>query len=561
MLKVLHGPMSSLGEQVFRGPVVRIGANPGPGGVQLNGYRGLDARQCVITAYTGGTASVAPVGTNQVRLAPHPNVNWKEIDPIHGPEYLSEGCAVHLGPVGRGATVQFVECRRLGVWQKGRLASEIGDLPDGTAVPNRTGPGQRPIPGLAGSAGVPAAYDARRVGRISASRVSVFVVGCLTLFAGSFAVVFLATGLYFWSFRDVTELGPSEEGLEFYASVSADAVKKVRPELLQGLETPFYDFIMAPNITATEGYKTGLDVPKNWDRRLLEYTSASVVQHIHSQSFFGRLDAVQIEYARVVLTMRQAGLPDVLAAVPYQESRYQRDLSSATCARGYWQFMPEVAYRVAVDAKLDFRVKNCRFRGRGDFLWSPSQKAPPPNVYERGDYMEDRQCILERCEIDDRSDIEKSTAAAAFTLGEAWRDPSIARSGAAVQIMIASHNAGYDDSRFGMRKSTNLLPAYERWAKAAGQLNGHKFVGENIRCPDRASEGYCGSALPAETQHYVYPIIAQHLLAVCYYAQNYPQNPAFKDWVDYVNDKDGYCKQFKIPNKIDAGKWKRGPRP
>jgi hypothetical protein len=59
----------------------------------------------------------------------------------------------------------------------------------------------------------------------------------------------------------------------------------------------------------------------------------------------------------------------------------------------------------------------------------------------------------------------------------------------------------------------------------------------------------------------VYPIIAQHLLAVCYYAQNYPQNPAFKDWVDYVADKDGYCKQFKIPNKIDAGKWKRGSTP
>ena len=70
-IKVLNGPLASLGEQVFRGPVVRIGADPGPGGVKLNGYRGLDARQCVITAYDGGSASVAPVGSNQLRLAPH----------------------------------------------------------------------------------------------------------------------------------------------------------------------------------------------------------------------------------------------------------------------------------------------------------------------------------------------------------------------------------------------------------------------------------------------------------------------------------------------------------
>ncbi|MBA2322284.1 MAG: hypothetical protein H0V89_14160, partial [Deltaproteobacteria bacterium] len=168
---------------------------------------------------------------------------------------------------------------------------------------------------------------------------------------------------------------------------------------------------------------------------------------------------------------------------------------------------------------------------------------------------------LEKCEVDDRSDIEKSTNAAAFTLGEAFRDEAIARSGAAVQITIASHNAGYDDARFGSKKSSNLLPAYLRFAKVVGPVNGHKLIGESIQCPDRSSEGYCGSALHAETQHYVYPILAQHLLAVCYYAQNYPQNPAFEGWVDYVAAADGYCKKFKIPNKTDAGGWKRGGTP
>lgn len=88
VLKVLNGPLASSGEQVVRGPVVRLGADPGPGGLKLGGYRGLDARQATITAYTGGSASVAPVGTNQVRLAPHPNVNWADIDPLTGPEYV-----------------------------------------------------------------------------------------------------------------------------------------------------------------------------------------------------------------------------------------------------------------------------------------------------------------------------------------------------------------------------------------------------------------------------------------------------------------------------------------
>ncbi|MEM6930880.1 MAG: hypothetical protein AAF602_28355, partial [Myxococcota bacterium] len=67
-MSVLHGPLASAGEQVLRGPVVRIGAQPGPGGFALRGYRGLDERQCVITAYGQGDTQVAPVGRNQVRI-------------------------------------------------------------------------------------------------------------------------------------------------------------------------------------------------------------------------------------------------------------------------------------------------------------------------------------------------------------------------------------------------------------------------------------------------------------------------------------------------------------
>ena len=70
IIRVLDGPLAGLGEQTLQGPVVRIGVNPGPGGLALAGYRGLDQRQAVITAYEGGKVSIAAVGANQVRTAP-----------------------------------------------------------------------------------------------------------------------------------------------------------------------------------------------------------------------------------------------------------------------------------------------------------------------------------------------------------------------------------------------------------------------------------------------------------------------------------------------------------
>ena len=74
VLKAFAGVLAVRGEFTQRGPVVRIGANPGPGGLKLTGYRGLDGRQAVITAYAGGEVSISPVGSNQVRVAPHQKV-------------------------------------------------------------------------------------------------------------------------------------------------------------------------------------------------------------------------------------------------------------------------------------------------------------------------------------------------------------------------------------------------------------------------------------------------------------------------------------------------------
>ncbi len=535
VLKVLNGPLASMGEQVHRGPVVRLGANPGPGGVSLTNYRGLDARQCVITAYTGGTAAVAPVGTNQVRLAPHANVNWKDIDPINGPEYMSPGAAMHLGPIGRGATVEFVECRRLGVWQRGRLASEAAD-----------------VPGSEGGTALPAAYDARRVGRIQSSTAPYWFVGCSFLLSMSTIAALFVTGVWVYSIDPVASLGPVQPGVEFYESVDLEEVP-IDPGLLKGLEQPYYTFVMEPNIRAAGNRAKGWETPDMWDQAFYRYVSASVEQHVSSWRFFERLDAVQIEYAKVTLALRAAGLPEVFAGIPYQESRYQASITSEVCAEGYWQFMPETAYRVAQQSDLTFRVRDCTFLGSREVAWSPSELAPPPVVRVNGAYMDAGVCQIEKCLVDDRQDLERSTAAAILTLAEAWNDPLLAASGSAVQLTALSHNAGYDDSRFGKKyaKRFNVLPAYKRFIAGTGEDQGLYFAGQNIRCRNHTDKSACQGQLMAETQHYAYSVVAQHFLAVCYYAKNYGEDRAFTQW-RFFTSSEGYCTQFKIPTRDEV---------
>ncbi|HHO51120.1 MAG TPA: hypothetical protein ENK18_09690 [Deltaproteobacteria bacterium] len=532
VVKLLNGPLSAMGEQVLRGPVVRIGARPGPGGFTLTGYRGLDARQCTITAYEDGRAEVAPVGGNQVRMAPHANVRWQDLDPISGPEHLSRGCVIHLGPVGRGATIEFVECRRLGVWRKGRLVSEVAGGPPGASEP------------------VPEAYDVRRVSLLRTSVAPLWFMGCSFLIALTTAASLLLVGLAAHLVRPVATIGPTVEGYEMWASVEVSE-DDLAQELLEGLEQPYMRFIMEPNIEAAAARERGWEEPEAWDQRFFQHVTASVRRHASSWSFFRRLDAVRVEYAKVVLALRQADLPEVFAGIPYQESRYNASITSEVCAEGWWQFMPEVAYRLEREG-LDFRVAGCSFQTDRKISWSPTEKAPPPRVRENGAYMSEGKCVIDACNVDDRKNLSRATAAAIFTLREAWSDPLLRGSGSAVQLTITSHNAGYDDGRFGSkyRKSVNVKPAYERWiTKNPGQ--GLHFTGQNIRCPDLTKRSACGGVYLAETQHYAYTIVAQHFLAVCYYAQNYPEEQAFKPWRFFVSS-DGYCDQFDIPTREEV---------
>ena len=124
ILRFIDGPLSFQGEVTCRGPVVRLGAKPGPGEMKLSGYRGLDDRHAVITCYDGGKIAISSVGENQVRVGPHEFTEWEELQPIRKPAFLAEGNAIHLGPVGRGATFVFERSQRLGLWQERQIISD-----------------------------------------------------------------------------------------------------------------------------------------------------------------------------------------------------------------------------------------------------------------------------------------------------------------------------------------------------------------------------------------------------------------------------------------------------
>ena len=95
----MDGPLSFQGEVTCRGPVVRLGANPGPGEMRLNGYRGLDDRHAVITCYEGGKIGISPVGENQVRVGPHEFTEWEDLQSIRKPVFLAEGNAIPWDPL------------------------------------------------------------------------------------------------------------------------------------------------------------------------------------------------------------------------------------------------------------------------------------------------------------------------------------------------------------------------------------------------------------------------------------------------------------------------------
>jgi hypothetical protein len=223
---------------------------------------------------------------------------------------------------------------------------------------------------------------------------------------------------------------------------------------------------------------------------------------------------------------------------------------------GWWQFIPEAAHRAGIN------VKNCKLKGtRGEFF-TPTRIAPVRGVMKNAPYVRGGRCRISSCEVDERTDLDISTDGAMFLLGDAWQDRLFRKSGAAVQLTILSHNAGYDDSRFEEKRVNiiNLLPAYKRHLKRKKLERAPDFYGDNITCENLKQEDYdsmsatCGGALWNHSQHYAYNIVAQHLLAVCYYGKNHSDVRAFKPWKQYARP-DSYCDtHLKVPTSEEVKK-------
>ncbi len=528
VLRFVAGPLSFQGDMLCRGPVVRMGNSPGPGGVVLSGYRGIDDRQAVITAYDGGTVAIAPVGSNQVRVAEHENVDWSILQPIRAPVYLAPGSAFHLGSPGRGVTVVFVEAQRLGTWEQRRIISDASQA--STEVVSSD------VKEIDAQRGVPIWFVP-----------GILVTGLATVFCAGAALIQDID-------RDYTPLGARDDGFEYYDRVVDIDKVELPEELREGLNHPMLYFVMQSNADAAGWPELGKN-PALWDPKFVTYVAAAVRQY-NNKPFYRRLEEIVDDYGEVVELLREAKLPEVFAAIPYQESRYRATEQSYVCARGFWQLMPETAHRVGVE------VKDCSIKGTRS-KYTPTRLTPVYNVIANAEYVGktpdgDYVCKLGECAVDDRTDLTLSTQGAIEALREAWKDDFTQGSGAAVQMTILSHNAGFDDSRYDKKKksATNIRNAYEKFARKNRDTT-HHFYGANLTCekersnwvdPARTNDR-CGGLLANQTQHYGYSIVAAHFLAVCYYALNHSSKPVFAPWRKEFLTYDEYCDTLKVPRK------------
>ena len=215
--------------------------------------------------------------------------------------------------------------------------------------------------------------------------------------------------------------------------------------------------------------------------------------------------------------------------------------------------MPETGRRVGLE------ISDCKLRTGS---WSPTKDYVPRGVLRRAEYVSYNEetgratCLLKKgCTVDEREDLARSTDGAINLLREAWDHPTTQESGAAVQITILSHNAGFDDSVHdgGKPRSLNMLTAYGRHLQRTKQDRAPDFYGSNIKCDPTMFDPHiaqyysttCGGFIPNQTQHYGYSIVAQHLLAVCFYAKHFSSDFP-KSWQDYWLG-DGYCQDISVP--------------
>ncbi len=281
--------------------------------------------------------------------------------------------------------------------------------------------------------------------------------------------------------------------------------------LHDALRQPFADLVMEHDAHLSE--RSSLRKPENWDAALFDSTVSHVDAFRGDLKAWRRIDQVWEVWRDVVVSVRAAGLPEVIAGIPWVESHYTPELQSSSCAKGLWQFMPETAFRAGPEYGTPLRVADCRFEDEPETLWSPTSPEVS-RVYVRGGKC--RIPKIRGCAVDERTDILKSTAATVAILRDPWEDGDFRASGAVVQFTVAAHNAGY---------------------------------GALARC---AAGGDCDLTTKNRPGDYVAQVLAAHFSAICYYAQNYPEEPAFTRWRKYT---DGYCRSIDVPTRAEVAQF------
>lgn len=316
------------------------------------------------------------------------------------------------------------------------------------------------------------------------------------------------------------------------------------PALQVDLDRAWRTFVDAPSIQ--------LGAQADPAATLRAAVSAELSRLARQPAWLKRLDEIRPEWRRVLQTLRDAELPDALAAIPLVESCYRADPVSPCCARGWWQFMPEEGARLREDGLLGALgdVRGCARRS-GGAPFTPTAQAPPPMSCARGPYVLDGACDLSTCAVDFRSDLELSTRAAVRRFDEVREDPALLASGVLVPAMIASHHAGYDDARLlgprGPAKPYNLRPAHERWAASSSP---RPFAEDAFGCFAQPEAPSCERYLIAQTQRYVARVLALHLLAVCRYGQTAGHDPVFAPYARLSTPDRCFGVDLPVPDAV-----------
>lgn len=522
-VRFLNGPLANHQIYTYQGPQINIGSNPGVGGMEIRRPM-ISPVHARIDCFAKGQVTIHPIEYAEVRVATHAHEDWTKMDPLYKPVPLMDGNVIYIGPLGHGIIFVFERVKTFD-WQAEQMSSlvEQNNQIDVSLSQNTKAKTIR-------VSKYPVWFFPTLIGMVSVT-MAVLLVKVMNIFA-----------------PEPPLFGRTMDG--YYHHVVIDVNAPVEASLLEGFKGPFADFVMRENEDAS-GIEGIFSNDTLWDQKLYEMVVKTIKRTGSSNAFWKQLDEIQEEYAYVVTVLREADLPEVFAGVPYQETRYRRNEVSPVCAGGIWQFMPETGKRVGLN------MKQCQLKDGGS--WEPKAISPPSPI-KNAEYVDHNasegknSCKIIKCGVDERVDVEESTKAAVKLLNESFSDKDLRESGSVVQASILAHNAGLDDREYiGKIKWVNVYPAYQRYIQSAAfkkkkRRNGVHFYGDNI-CPQtvKGQDGEankCQSELWEETQHYGYRAIAYHILAVCYYANHYPNEPAFKDWTKYA---EGYCKKLPVP--------------